>query len=62
MKFTPNPFWKKKKNYTVDELFWKIVDKASPKSKPGYQSAVIVIMSKYFESCDIFEEPTREGI
>lgn len=55
-------YLEEKKNYTGDELFWKIVDKASPKSEPGYQSAVIVIMSKYFESCDIFEEPTREGI
>lgn len=55
-------YLEEKKNYTGDELFWKIVDKASPKSEQGYQSAVVVIMSKYFESCDIFEEPTREEI
>lgn len=46
-----------KKNYSGDELFWRIVHKASPKNEQSYQSAVIVIMSKYFESCDIFEEP-----
>lgn len=55
-------YLEEKKNDTGDDLFWKIVDKASPKSEQGYQSAVIVIMSKYFESCDIFEEPTREEI
>ena len=40
-----------------DVLFWNIVAKASPKSEQSYQYAVIVIMSKYFETCDIFEEP-----
>jgi len=34
-----------------------IVVKASPKQEQSYQAAVIIIMSKYFESCDIFEEP-----
>jgi hypothetical protein len=46
-----------KQSYTGDELFWTIVNTASPKANADYQSAVIVIMSKYFESCDIFERP-----
>lgn len=45
-----------------DNLFWNIVVKASPKQEQSYQSAVIIIMSKYFESCDIFEEPTEAKI
>ena len=49
-----------KANFSGDELFWNIVDKASPRNEQIYQTAVIVIMSKYFESCDIFEEPGKE--
>jgi hypothetical protein len=30
---------------------------ASPRDEQLYQSAVIVIMAKYFEACDIFERP-----
>ncbi len=52
---------KEKTQYLGDELFWDIVEKASPKNEQIYQSAVIVIMSKYFESCYIFEEPKKEG-
>ena len=43
-----------------DDLFWAIVNFASPKAEQMYQTAVIVIMSKYFETCDIFEEPLRK--
>jgi hypothetical protein len=46
-----------KKIYSRDELFWAIVKKASPINKVSYQAAVIVIMAKYFEACDIFERP-----
>jgi hypothetical protein len=45
------------KYQTGDSLFWAIVNCASPKNELMYQTAVIVIMSKYFETCDIFEEP-----
>lgn len=48
--------------FSGDNLFWNIVVKASPKQEQSYQSAVIIIMSKYFESCDIFEEPTEPKI
>ncbi len=46
-----------KKNSTGDSLFWAIVNYASPKAESMFQTVVIVIMSKYFETCDIFEEP-----
>lgn len=48
-----------KKNKEGDDLFWEIVNKASPRSERMYQASVIVIMSKYFETCDIFEEPKK---
>ncbi len=40
-----------------DELFLSIINKASPSSERPHQEATIVIMAKYFESCDIFEDP-----
>ncbi|NLP13174.1 MAG: hypothetical protein GX383_01530 [Clostridium sp.] len=46
---------------TGDELFWAIVYRLSPKPEQSYQIAVIVIMAKYFETCDIFEDPLSEG-
>jgi len=49
-----------KKTFSGDELFWAIVRKASPINEVTYQSAVIVIMAKYFEACDIFERPNEE--
>ncbi|MDR0758849.1 MAG: hypothetical protein LBF74_01900 [Treponema sp.] len=48
-----------KDSHTGDDLFWAIVKTASPKAETSYQAAVIVIMAKYFESCDIFERPIR---
>ena len=47
----------KKACFSGDELFWAIVKEATPSSELQYQSAVIVIMAKYFEACDIFERP-----
>jgi hypothetical protein len=51
-----------KENKGGDELFWAIVNSASPKAEQMYQTSVIVIMSKYFETCDIFEEPVQEEV
>ncbi len=45
-----------------DDLFWVIVNSTSPKAEQMYQTSVIVIMSKYFESCDVFEEPRQEVV
>jgi hypothetical protein len=54
-------YLQEKVNNSGDSLFWVIVDRASPKAECMYQTSVIVIMSKYFETCDIFEESPREG-
>jgi len=48
-------------SYSGDDLFWNIVNRASPVAAQHYQSAVIVILSKYFESCDIFKEPDKDN-
>ena len=55
-------YLQEKENYKGDELFWAIVNHASPKIQQMYQSSVIVIMAKYFETCDIFEEPVMEEV
>lgn len=46
-----------KNNYHGDELFWKIVTKISPTDGSIFQTTVIILLAKYFETCDIFEEP-----
>lgn len=46
-------------NMSNENVFWEIVNMCLPENELSYQSAVIVIMSKYFESCDIFEEPIK---
>ena len=51
----------KSKNRAGDNLFWAIVNNSVPKQETAYQSAAIVLMAKYFESCDIFEEPVSGG-
>ncbi len=48
--------WKELK-HSGDNIFWEITNKCSPEQKSKYQIPVFTIMSKYFESCDIFEEP-----
>jgi len=45
------------KTYSGRELFWKMVNMISTKSETSFQSAGIVLISKYFETCDVFEEP-----
>ena len=48
---------KNKEHYAGSDLFWQIVDDISPKANRSYQSVSIILMAKYFETCDIFEEP-----
>lgn len=43
-----------------DDLFFTMLNTLSPKQTQAYQNVVIVIMAKYFESCDIFEEPKEQ--
>lgn len=47
------------KSYSGSELFWELVSDISPRSSAEYQASSIVIMSMYFETCDIFEEPLQ---
>jgi hypothetical protein len=42
-----------------DEIFQYILDKSSPKDNFAYYNAVYILMSYYFEYCDIFETPTN---
>lgn len=46
-----------KKDFSGDNLFWEMVYSCMPKKQQAFVSPSLTIMSKYFESCDIFEEP-----
>ncbi|PHS58476.1 MAG: hypothetical protein COB17_02550 [Sulfurimonas sp.] len=48
----------KKLDNSID-IFWELVSRLSPRNSADYQSSAIVIMAKYFETCDIFEEPQK---
>ncbi|OJV54277.1 MAG: hypothetical protein BGO31_13080 [Bacteroidetes bacterium 43-16] len=39
-----------------DLIFWDIVKQCSPKNESHYESAIMTIVAKYFESCDVFEK------
>ncbi len=43
-----------------DNMFMYILEKSCPQASRGIQDAVLVLMSYYFESCDIFEEPKKK--
>ncbi|MGE5342189.1 MAG: ABC-three component system protein [Candidatus Omnitrophota bacterium] len=53
-------YLQEKEKYSGDQLFCSILNSASPRKSQAYQSAVIVIMAKYFETCDIFENPEEK--
>jgi len=42
-----------------EKQFHYILNKASPNDKMVVKTAIISLMAVYFESCDIFEEPTK---
>ncbi len=44
--------------YSGRDLFWALVYSVAPKNDKNYVAHVIVILAKYFETCDVFEEPT----
>jgi hypothetical protein len=48
-----------KPNFNGDYLFWEIENKCSPKNEQVFLTPILTIMAKYFESCDIFEEPIK---
>jgi len=45
--------------YQKNDLFWEMVKHLSPNQSSKYEAHIIVIMSKYFETCDIYEEPEK---
>lgn len=45
------------KKYSGSKLFWAIIEMISTRPESSFQSASIVLISKYFETCDVFEEP-----
>ena len=47
----------KARKFSGDRLFIGIMNTISHKQEKRFQSAAIIIMAKYFEICDIFEEP-----
>jgi hypothetical protein len=49
-----------KDDYVGDNLFWEIIKKCLPKEEQSFLPSVVTIIAKYFESCDIFEEPKRD--
>lgn len=48
-----------KPSYNGDSLFWEIATRVMPKNEQAFLTPVLTIMAKYFESCDIFEEPLK---
>jgi hypothetical protein len=46
--------------YNGNSLFWEIVSNCMPKNEQAFLTSILTIMAKYFESCDIFEEPLLE--
>ena len=50
-------YTERNKKYSGNELFWEMVNMISTKSDASFQSAGIILISKYFETCDVFEEP-----
>lgn len=53
-------YYDESKRATGDELFYAILSRLSPRQQMMFQNTVLVIMAKYFETCDIFEEPGKE--
>lgn len=56
-----NIYSQEKDKNNGDNLFWAILNIVSPKEEQMYQTTAIVVMAKYFETCDIFEEPQQGG-
>lgn len=45
------------KTCSGSELFWKMVGIISTKPHSTFETAAIILISKYFETCDVFKEP-----
>ena len=46
-----------KVDFNGENLFWEMVSNCMPKNQQAFVPPTLTILSKYFESCDIFEEP-----
>lgn len=44
----------------ADKIFYFILEKICPQTTRGIRNSGIILMSKYFETCDIFEEPIEK--
>jgi len=44
-----------------DVVFFHIAESAFPNQKKVHRDSIYVLMSYYFEACDIFEEPVKAG-
>lgn len=47
----------KRVDFKGDNLFWEILNECLPRREQQFFTPVVTILAKYFESCDIFEEP-----
>ena len=43
-----------------DLIFFDILESISPQPDERVRNAALVLMAKYFESCDIFEDPQTQ--
>lgn len=43
-------------DYPGDLIFWDMVKQCAPRNEAHLESAIITIIAKYFESCDVFEK------
>lgn len=50
-------YLEEKESHKEDDLFWAIFNKIDNKKTMMSKEAVACLMTKYFETCDIFEEP-----
>jgi len=42
-----------------DLIFFDILNSLAPNSSRSVENASLILMTKYFESCDIFEDPSN---
>ncbi|MDY0303059.1 MAG: hypothetical protein RBQ65_00250 [Sphaerochaeta sp.] len=52
-------YYDESKRVAGDELFYALLNRLCPMQQLMFQNTVLVIMAKYFETCDIFEEPNK---
>ena len=43
--------------HSGSDIFWNMVNKVATRPEASFQSAAIILIAKYFETCDVFKEP-----